>query len=84
MWPESPSPAPPYATWETAAHTIQEAVDAAQSPPKQSSSPMESIERRGGGTDNRVALDKAVVLHSVNGPEVTMIRAARKACGALM
>src|SRR5882672_6225294 len=25
----SPNPAPPYATWETAAHTVQEAVDAA-------------------------------------------------------
>ena len=30
VWLASPSPAPPYASWQTAAHTIQEAVDAAQ------------------------------------------------------
>lgn len=30
VWFGSPSPAPPYATWETASHDPQEAVDAAQ------------------------------------------------------
>jgi hypothetical protein len=29
VWQDSPSPGPPYTTWESAAHTIQEAVDAA-------------------------------------------------------
>jgi hypothetical protein len=29
-WPDSPSPAFPYATWETAAHTVNAAVDAAE------------------------------------------------------
>ena len=71
VWQESPSPAPPYTTWETAAHTIQDAVDEAL--------PSETIVVTNGvyetgGTVNRVALGSPVVLRSVNGSEVTIIR----------
>ncbi len=72
----SPSPAPPYATWETAATNIQDAVSIALAG--------ETILATNGAyadggipvygqVTNRVALTNALVLLSVNGPEVTTI-----------
>jgi hypothetical protein len=79
VWQESPSPAPPYTTWETAAHTIQDAVDEAL--------PSETIlvtngVYETGGTVNRLALRSPVVVRSVNGPEVTIIRGQEGMRGA--
>jgi len=76
VWQDSPSPAPPYATWATAAHTIQDAVDAAQDG--------DTLLVSGGVYDtggravvdlmtNRVAIEKAIRVESLMGPEVTVI-----------
>lgn len=81
VWQDSPSPGPPYADWSTAAHTIQDAVDAAQS--GETVLVTNGVYSAGGrsvGTSllvNRVAIDKAITVLSVNGPEVTIIQGAR-------
>jgi hypothetical protein len=74
----NPTPAAPYTTWAAAATTIQDAVEAAAAGD-------EIVVTNGtyatGGkalsdfplTTNRVAIDKAVSVRSVNGPLVTMI-----------
>src|SRR5882724_4535173 len=66
------SPAPPYTNWTTATAVIQDALDAA------SSGDTVIVTNgiyatggrlgRGAGLTNRVVLDKAVTLQSVNGP----------------
>ena len=76
VWPESPTPTAPYAEWARAAHAIQEAVDAAQ--PGDLILVTNGVYASGGravaGTmTNRVAVDKAVTVQSLNGPEVTHI-----------
>jgi hypothetical protein len=76
VWRDSPSPAPPYATWATAAHTIQAAVNAATAGDEIVVT--HGVYATGGravyGTmTNRVAVDKPVLVRSVNGPEVTVI-----------
>ena len=68
---------PPYTNWATAAHNIQEAVDA-------SVAGDEIVVTNGlyatggravdGTMTNRVAVDRAVTLRSVNGPEATVIQ----------
>ena len=70
----SPNPTPPYATWDTAAHTIQEAVDAA--------SDGDTVLVAAGeyrpstqGTVNLVNINKAIVLRSESGPGQTTINA---------
>jgi hypothetical protein len=77
VWPGSPSPTAPYTNWGKAAHTIQAAVDAAQA--GDTVLVTNGVYATGGravsGTmTNRVAVDRAVVVRSVNGPGVTVIR----------
>jgi hypothetical protein len=72
VWQESPSPAPPYTTWETAAHTIQDALDEAL--PAETILVTNGVYETGGTVNNRVTLRSPVLVRSVNGPEVTIIR----------
>ncbi len=73
----SANPSAPYSTWQTAAATIQEAVDVAA--PGDEILVTNGIYSTGGravhGTmTNRVAVDKPVRLQSINGPLVTVIQ----------
>jgi len=79
---ESTNPAAPFATWETGATNIQDAVDAA----KAGDTVLvtngvyavgnKSVEE--GSTWNRVTITNAIRLESVNGPSVTTIDGGRK------
>ncbi|MBN2507221.1 MAG: hypothetical protein JXQ71_11050 [Verrucomicrobia bacterium] len=74
----STSPALPYTTWSTAAHTIQDAVDAAAL--FDEIVVTNGVYATGGrtvGTNllvNRVAVDKPLAVRSVNGPQFTVIQ----------
>src|SRR5262245_16915600 len=73
----SSSPTPPYTNWAKAAHVIQDAVDAAA--PGDQVLVTNGVYATGGravyGTmTNRVAIDRAISVESVNGPGVTIIR----------
>jgi PKD repeat protein len=86
VWQNSPSPTPPHTNWAKAAHTIQEAVDAAQA--GDTVLVTNGVYATGGwaldGTmTNRVTVNKALTLRSVNGPEVTMIEGAQAPGGGL-
>ncbi|MCK6500808.1 MAG: hypothetical protein L6Q38_15135, partial [Nitrospira sp.] len=85
VWADSPYPTRPFDRWATAAHTIQSAVDAAvpgdtvlvtngiysaSDGPSEVSTPAGVIE-----------VGKAIIVRSVNGPEVTIIRGVRAAAG---
>ncbi len=70
------APAWPYTNWATAACVIQDAVDAAD--PGDEILVADGVYATGGravyGTmTNRVAIDKAVIVRSVNGPNLTWI-----------
>jgi len=78
VWQDSPSPGPPYTSWTSAAHVIQDAVDVAQT--GDTVLVTTGVYATGGrtvGTNllvNRVAIDRAITVESLMGPEVTIIQ----------
>jgi hypothetical protein len=81
VWQGSPSPAPPYNNWASAAHVIQTAVDAAVAGDEiVVTNGVYTTGGRAVGTNvlvNRVAVDKPLTVRSVNGPQFTIIRGAK-------
>src|SRR5262245_13776827 len=72
----SPNPTSPYSSWATAAHTIQDALDAVQ--PGDTVLVTNGIYASGGRAvdglmTNRVVVGKPLVVISVNGPQSTII-----------
>jgi len=81
----SVNPLAPYTNWATAAHTIQEAVDV--SPGGHEIVVTNGLYDVGGRAGhgfaiNRVAIDRAVSVRSVNGPQVTIIQGHTASDGA--
>mgnify|MGYP003588059179 CR=1 FL=1 len=89
VWTNSPTPQPPYSTWETAAHAIQDAVSISVS----GSVVWATNGVYDSGSDvspeyfkqtNRVAILHPMRLASVNGPEVTTIVASNQMRGVYL
>jgi hypothetical protein len=79
VWQDSPNPTPPFDSWGNAATNIQDAVDAAVD--GDAVLVAGGVYSNGGraifGTmTNRVAVDKAITVESLMGPEVTVIEGA--------
>jgi PKD repeat protein len=78
VWQDSPSPGSPYGDWSSAAHTIQDAVEAAQA--GETVLVTNGLYSSGGKPasgaviTNRITVDKAIAVQSVNGPMVTIIQ----------
>jgi hypothetical protein len=73
----NPGAAPPYVTWATAATNIQDAIDVSTAGDEivVTNGIYETAGRAVVGTmTNRVAVDRPVLLRSVNGPQFTTIR----------
>jgi PKD repeat protein len=75
--PASSNPVSPYTSWQTAAVTIQEAVDAARVPGAlvrvTNGVYATGVRAVDGKAINRVVIDKQVRVESVNGPQFTLI-----------
>ncbi|MCK5851799.1 hypothetical protein KAH27_02110 [bacterium] len=77
VWQSSPSPTSPFTNWTTAAHVIQDAVDAANDGDLVLVT--NGFYTAGGGLtpgfslSNRVVITKSITLQSVNGPTNTLI-----------
>jgi hypothetical protein len=75
----NPTPAPPYATWTTAANTIQDAVNAAEAGSEVLvtngvyASGCTAFQYNGEYLSNRVTITKPITVKSLNGPAVTII-----------
>jgi len=76
VWQGSPTPTPPFTSWTTAAHTIQDAVDAANS--NNTVLVTNGFYNSGmkilfGSSSNRVAITKPLLLKSIGNRENTII-----------
>jgi hypothetical protein len=71
----SPSPASPYSSWATAATNIQDAVSAANSGDRiLVTNGIYQTGAYNNSGSNRVNINKAIVVQSVNGPSATVIK----------
>ena len=84
VWTNSPSPAPPYTNWATAALTIQDAVDSVSNGLTELWVILvtNGVYNVGGAVtpgyalSNRVCITKPLTIRSLNGPDVTIIEGA--------